>query len=128
MSLLRAISSIKPKKARQWSTSNFKETVLRTLENWVAELHRRYSPLPPGTSVAFFRLLFPEQDISRKYGLQETKLAKYLSEILSPHFGVKLLQDWQKADSLGCLGAQVLKVAEETSVVSQSSALTYFFH
>lgn len=122
VSLLRAISSINPKQAHQTKTSNSKEIALRTLTNWIAELHRRYSPLPPGTCLTFFRLFFPEEDVSRKYGMQETKLANYLCEILltsrSPHRSHSVLQDWQGTNAVGCLRAEVLKVVEEITSVS----------
>jgi len=53
----------------------------------------------------FFRLLFPEEDTKRKYGIQEKQLAGFLSEILG--VSRKELESWDLQDATGCLGNEL---------------------
>ncbi|KAJ3556675.1 hypothetical protein NM688_g1893 [Phlebia brevispora] len=122
--LVQAIAAIKPKafppsrKAAISSSSN-KHTPLCIFTNWVKELYRRYAPLPRGTASCIFRLLFPNTDVTRKYGMQEAKLSKHIIKILgvSAEKGGRGegLARWTSEDAdgqqrVGCLGAEVQKV------------------
>jgi len=76
VSLLHDISQIPPQKSRhpRWCDSEKGRVpypALNILHRWIAKLHNRYAPLQPNTTLTFFRLLFPEEDVGRKYGLQE---------------------------------------------------------
>ena len=64
-----------------------------------------------------FRLLFPEEDIQRKYGMQEQTLCDYLRDIFSP--GVQgAVCEWdrvfqaQEVQHAACLGEKVKKALE----------------
>ena len=80
--------------------------------------------MPSHTDATIFRLLFPDKDAARKYGMQETRLARYLAKI----FGISMeeggrgqgLRDWCSGGSqtVGCLGSEIEKVALDTDVVS----------
>jgi DNA ligase-4 len=72
----------------------------------------------PGLCKIFFRLLFPEEDIRRRYGIQETVLAKTLARgvfVLPTDSGSagRALMEWsgypQAAEEakLGCLGVEL---------------------
>ncbi|KAI5999562.1 DNA ligase/mRNA capping enzyme [Pisolithus albus] len=82
---------------------------------WVAALRRDYSPLPRGTTAIILRLLFPEEDMPRKYGLQEARLASYLGGCLDSSTvftrDTRKLKSWSKESSSGCLGEELLKFA-----------------
>lgn len=93
---------------------------MRTLNNWITELHSRFSPLPPDTTAVFFRLFFPEEDVQRKYGIQEKKLSDYLRDILSP--GVRgTTCEWdrvlQAQPDATCFGEKVVKAFKVMSMV-----------
>ncbi|KAI6125420.1 DNA ligase/mRNA capping enzyme [Pisolithus croceorrhizus] len=82
---------------------------------WVAALRRDYSPLPRGTTATILRLLFPEEDTPRKYGLQESRLASYLGGCLDSSTvfmrDARKLKSWSKESFSGCLGEELLKFA-----------------
>jgi len=78
---------------------------LNILNRWLDTLRKHYSPLPLGTTAIFFRLFFPEEDIKRKYEIQEKQLAGYLSEILG--VSRKKLESWDSQDATGCLGNEI---------------------
>lgn len=124
VSLLHEISKIKPRRA---GASPSKPTsgppkVVQILDRWIAELHRKFSPLPPDTMMHFFRLFFPEEDVRRKYELQETRLARHLADIFSVSTSSNSrgtrLRDWKSEKTLGCLGNEVRTVLEASSPVS----------
>ncbi|KAL4248499.1 ATP-dependent DNA ligase family protein [Abortiporus biennis] len=125
-SLIKAISSIKPNRAGQTKKPEHGSSrIVQTVNNWVAELHRRYSPWPNGTTSTFFRLIFPEEDVARKYGLQETLLARYLAEILNVSTEKegrgRALKEWNDESSLGCLGVEVEKILKFGPHVEEST-------
>ncbi|PSR73821.1 hypothetical protein PHLCEN_2v10391 [Hermanssonia centrifuga] len=135
-SLLQAIASVKPKKVGSKTDTRKPPAALQTLKRWIEEVHKRYSPLPPSTTEVFFRLLFPEEDVSRKYGIQEAKLAQYLAKILAVSTERdgrgRALVDWKAENSVGCLGAEVRNLMEQTYMIpkcikgqSCSHALNY---
>jgi DNA ligase 4 len=65
-----------------------------------------------------FKLLFPEDDVARKYDVKETHLARYLCDILGVSEGRGArLRSWSVPQAAGCLGGEVKKVMEEASAV-----------
>jgi DNA ligase 4 len=126
VSLLREISKVPPRTTRNLSTDS--HTTLRILNKWITELRQRYSPLPHGTTATVFLLLFPEDDLRRKYDMQEARLACQLAKC----FGVsaegrgELLRRWDGETTLGCLGGEVMKVLEEASSVSDTKVVLNF--
>ncbi|GAA5862001.1 hypothetical protein JCM1840_006904 [Sporobolomyces johnsonii] len=85
------------------------------VQDWINEIKKVHarpdSPLPHGTVTLFFRLLFPEEGVRRRYGFQELKLARELEK----YFGVAEGQfgrwaapsEGSRSESTGCLGAEV---------------------
>lgn len=78
-------------------------------------MRRNYSPLPRGTTASVLRLLFPEDDTQRKFGLQEALLAQYFGQCLDSSTvftgGAKYLKLWGQESASGCLGEELLKHA-----------------
>lgn len=93
---------------------------MQTFQNWVEELRRRFDPLPPGTTAAIFRLLFPDEDAKRKYDMQETRLAQSISRALcvshKMHERGESLAKWKAETAVGCLGLEVRRVIQESGV------------
>ncbi|EKM49924.1 uncharacterized protein PHACADRAFT_178551 [Phanerochaete carnosa HHB-10118-sp] len=128
--LCEAFASVEPKNAT--NTKNQKKNqesfCVKTLRNWTKALHERYSPLPDGTAATFFRLFFPEEDVSRKYGMQETRLAGYIADI----FGVSTNRDsrgaslrkWGGSDATGCLGREVQSLMEGTNDQQETRSIS----
>ncbi|TCD68425.1 hypothetical protein EIP91_010826 [Steccherinum ochraceum] len=116
-SLLREISFIPRKKKKTRATrSSGNPPAVETFRRWVDELRRLYPDLAPGTTATVFKLLFPEDDIARKYGMQEKILARYLADILlvstaSDGRG-RGLANWNASDAVGCLGCEVEAVMQ----------------
>ncbi|TFK32795.1 hypothetical protein BDQ12DRAFT_691997 [Crucibulum laeve] len=115
-SLLREISNIKPRKAEdpslgRDSANNTDYPAYHVLERWIANLRRRFGSMPAGTTAIVFRLLFPDQDVRRKYDLQETRLGRTLADCL----GVERdkLTKWKQEDASGSLGTEVRKVLKK---------------
>ncbi|KIL69500.1 hypothetical protein M378DRAFT_69647 [Amanita muscaria Koide BX008] len=81
---------------------------LRIFVRWVKELRRHFTPYPNGTMHNILRLLFPEEDVRRKYGMQEKLLGSALTQLI----GIKdeKLQCWNSAQGSGCLGQEVQKI------------------
>ena len=104
---------------------------MQTFENWVSELHRRYDPLPPGTTAIVFRFLFPEEDAKRKYDMQETRLAHTISKALclSRKGRGERLAAWKAETAVGCLGLEVRKViqGDEVLLFVRLQTLSYMF-
>jgi DNA ligase 4 len=125
VSLLYEIS--KASQCTAWNPSNGSHPILRMFIRWVAELRRKYSPLPRGTTAAVFLLLFPEEDSRRKYDMQETRLSRELAKC----FGVSMkgrgesLRLWNGETTVGCLGGEVMKVLDEASSVSESNHVDF---
>ncbi|KAJ7439863.1 hypothetical protein FB451DRAFT_1445409 [Mycena latifolia] len=114
VSLLREISHHRPRKAgirRDKYSASY--PALAVFRKWVARLRSEFSPLPEGTTKIVFRMLFPEEDTRRKYGMQETKLACALANC----FGIsaKALDQWRTDGSSGCLGQEVFNVLNKSS-------------
>lgn len=112
---------------------------LRLFRSWVAGLPAGTGPGPeacaPGTGALVFRLLFPEEDSRRRYGLQEILFGRSLGVALGVstrpgHAGQKLV-DWncsgvwdegksgdgerwaqkeERNEGSGCLGLEVMNV------------------
>lgn len=78
---------------------------LRVFVRWLDGLRKHFTPLPEGTTRSIFRLLFPEEDVRRKYGIQENRLASFLAKWI----GVpdRKLQCWKAAGASGCLGLEL---------------------
>lgn len=83
--------------------------------------------LAPGTALAFFRLLFPEDD-RRRYGMQEATLAQTLVDVLAVpasgrgaalfHWG-----DWSRTElRAGCLGLELRAVLQQSFSVRAPTA------
>lgn len=132
--LVDAFAQIKPHKAseKQPRDTRYVDTPeYQTFRRWVLALRERHSPLPPDTAAVVFRLLFPEEDIHRKYGLQETRLAQHLVKILGVSSETqgrgKRLQDWNGDDAVGCLGEEVKDVVAATTH-SQASTVCVTLH
>ena len=108
VSLCRAISEIEPVRAgdkKRESLVDGKSIPLarKRLRKWLEEIRRQYSPLPPGTFAAIMRLLFPEQDVDRKYSMQEKRLGDQLAQALGistekGHSG-RVLKSWNDWDT-----------------------------
>lgn len=79
-----------------------------------------------------FRLLFPEDDVRRKYGLQEIRMAQYLTKILGISTAAggrgERLRKWKGEDALGCLGKEVEMVMTGSSIVSLFCAVWDIAH
>jgi DNA ligase-4 len=67
--LVVAISSVEPKKMGTRSSGKPSRQA-RLLQRWIQKVKKEHataeSPLPPGTLVIFFRLLFPEEGVRRR--------------------------------------------------------------
>lgn len=115
-SLIREISKLP---ATQTGIKHDDYPALRVFRKWIEELHRRFSPLPSNATVICFRMLFPEEDIRRRYGIQETKMTKLLADC----FGIetKIFQKWSLEESSGCLGQELKVVLERSCSVNFSS-------
>ncbi|KAI0313273.1 hypothetical protein OF83DRAFT_1142144 [Amylostereum chailletii] len=134
VSLLRELSKIEPCPAGSLTKRNKlkdKDVVVHdynypartTFRNWCERLRREVDPLPPGTTSIIFRFLFPEQDVARKYGLQETMLGRHLSSIFvistaAGHRGA-FLKHWKDEAATGCLGSELRAVLSDVSSESQ---------
>ncbi|KAK7679443.1 hypothetical protein QCA50_017497 [Cerrena zonata] len=125
VNLLQQIATVprKPLKSSTHSADNNK--ISKIVDVWTKNLHDLYSPLPMGTASAFFRLFFPEEDSGRRYGLQEIKLGEIIAETLGvstePQGRGWPLLDWRAESAIGCLGAEVKNIMEETSDITVSN-------
>lgn len=117
VSLLRELAGLPAKSvSSRTNRSDASNHPARTVAaRWVAALRRDYSPLPRGTTAIVLRLLFPEEDTPRKYGLQEARLASYLGSCLDSSTvftrDTRKLKSWSKESFSGCLGEELLKFA-----------------
>ncbi|GJE91101.1 DNA ligase 4-like protein [Phanerochaete sordida] len=118
VSLCKAFADAAPKRATLTKNQpkNQVSHYVRTLTNWVQHLQEKHASLPDGTAATLLLFLFPEEDVSRKYGMQETRLAGYVADIL----GVSTDRDsrgaslrrWDEAGTAGCLGQEVRLLME----------------
>ncbi|KAM5530825.1 hypothetical protein V8D89_015515 [Ganoderma adspersum] len=128
--LVHAIADIKPHIATEKQPRNARyvdSPAYKTFKRWVTALRERYSPLPADTTTIVFRLLFPDEDCRRKYGMQETRLAQHLTKVLGVSSDTdgrgERLRNWKEEDALGCLGDEVLVIMSATAH-SQGSTTT----
>ncbi|KAF8325927.1 hypothetical protein F5887DRAFT_1065164 [Amanita rubescens] len=89
---------------------------------WVDELRRRFTLLPAGTTRSVFRLLFPEEDVQRKYGMQEKLLCTHLAQCTS--VPIEELRRWDVEGFSGCLGQEFQKALLTRSSTSIESPLS----
>lgn len=125
-SLVREISKSRPSESKTRSKRSGIDILdypaSKIFRRWVEELRARFSPLPPDTTAAYFRLLFPEEDVQRKYGIQETRMARLLADC----FGIdhKAFDSWSLEEATGCLGQEMKVVLERScSVIKNLPAL-----
>lgn len=115
-SLLREISQVPPLKSSARNQKTFEKEpnypAIQIFRRWFNKLNSDFSPLPKGTTAACFRLLFPEEDIRRKYDMQETRLAECLAHV----FGVdsEQFRAWNAEEASGCLGQEVKIVLQRS--------------
>ncbi|KAF8957438.1 hypothetical protein BDZ97DRAFT_1669960 [Flammula alnicola] len=104
--ILPSASKTRPRQAPR----PFDYPALQVFRKWVNALRTKFAPLPPHTTSICFRLLFPEEDIRRKYDIQETRMTQLLADC----FGVdlKVFEKWSLEEASGCLG-QELKIVLE---------------
>ncbi|KAI0831933.1 hypothetical protein BC628DRAFT_1350625 [Trametes gibbosa] len=121
--LVHAIAAIKPRRASEKQPRNTRcvdSPTYKTFKRWAGALHERYV-LPSRGTATIFRLLFPEEDVRRKYGMQETRLAQYLTKILgvssTSHLRGQRLRKWKGEDASGCLGNEVETVMAGSSSI-----------
>ncbi|KAF8625598.1 hypothetical protein AX15_005289 [Amanita polypyramis BW_CC] len=110
--LVNRLSTIELHRHPQHRSINREYPALQVFYHWLEELRRRFT-LSPGTTRTIFRLLFPEEDVRRKYGMQEKRLCFHLAQCL----GVpndELLR-WSTRDGSGCLGQEVQRVLSTRS-------------
>jgi DNA ligase-4 len=114
--LFRAFSTIKPYKAAQSHASDTRTKDI--FARWVKGIRTNYDPLPLGTTAALFRLVFPQVDGRRKYGMQEAKLASLLAQVFSLPDDMKAqLLGWKHGSGTGCLGSELERVLETRDIV-----------
>ncbi|KZT61412.1 hypothetical protein CALCODRAFT_9671 [Calocera cornea HHB12733] len=116
--LIEEFGKVKPENASRRSSSASSAGKSRkhmdVLQSWLARLDH---PLCPGTGTAFFHFLFPEEDMDRKYNMQEAKLSRLLADVFvvdaTPGKRGHRLACW-KESAEGCLGREVQLLLEET--------------
>jgi hypothetical protein len=113
-SLLREISNVPLARQRRVFPNQHgvchEYPALAIFRRWSTELHRNYVSLPKSTSDIVFTLLFPEEDVGRKYGMQEKRLARCLADCFG--IGKDALTKWCDEGREGCLGAEVCKILD----------------
>lgn len=120
-SVVREISKLPVRRTRAQRIEHNDYPALQVFRQWVEELYRRFSPLPSNTTAICFRMLFPEEDIHRRYDIQEFKMTQLLADC----FGVepKLFQKWSLEEASGCLGQELKVVLERSYSVNFSLSL-----
>ncbi|SCV74037.1 BQ2448_6469 [Microbotryum intermedium] len=76
---------------------------------WLSE------PMPPGTIVLWFRMMFPEEGVRRRYSIADTTMAAWLAEYLDlkKELRDELPSEWSRPDRerragvTGCLGLRI---------------------
>ncbi|EJD40837.1 hypothetical protein AURDEDRAFT_170030 [Auricularia subglabra TFB-10046 SS5] len=120
--LVESLSRIPPVRTAQSGGTRPSDKAHTLLRRWILSVQDHKdaaSGLAPGTALAFFRLLFPDDD-RRRYGMQETALAEALVDVLgisAAGRGKRLVHwgEWSRTDpKVGCLG-QELRQAYELS-------------
>ncbi|TFK51622.1 DNA ligase/mRNA capping enzyme [Heliocybe sulcata] len=117
ISLLENISRIQPRKARFSQRGTQPAPVLEIFRRWVAELTDDQGRAPANATAVVFRSLFPEEDVCRKYELQESRLAQYLIKIFAsaPRAARDRLANWDAQSTKGCLGTVIEDVMQSMS-------------
>ncbi|KZW03301.1 hypothetical protein EXIGLDRAFT_828657 [Exidia glandulosa HHB12029] len=111
--LVKTLSAVPPKPVGQRAP----DKAHTYLHKWIQSVQTHRDGLAPGTALAFFRLLFPEDD-RRRYSMQETALAQCLVDVLaipSSGRGAGLVGwgDWSRAQAkAGCLGLELEAVLQ----------------
>lgn len=108
------------------ATSGSKVQRENIFEDFVSRI-KRSGPLSQDTGPILFRLLFPEEDSNRKYGLQETALSrqimKYLRGLGLGEPQILSVRDWAgqsnktRTGRSGCLGEELGHVLRSRSLV-----------
>ncbi|KAG7443683.1 uncharacterized protein BT62DRAFT_325260 [Guyanagaster necrorhizus] len=114
-SLLTAISQVSHSKNTIASRSKADHPALNKFRLWVNAFRKRYPNPAKGTTAIVFRLLFPDEDVRRKYDMQEKQLAQALRDALATS-NPRLLK-WDQDGASGCLGAEVRQVMDQTSTI-----------
>ncbi|KAK0446631.1 hypothetical protein EV421DRAFT_1901481 [Armillaria borealis] len=112
-SLLTAIAQVSSNKNVKRSKTDY--PALTKFRLWVDAFRKRYPNPAKGTTATIFRLLFPEEDVRRKYDMQEKRLAQALGDALAT--SDPRLFKWDQDGASGCLGAEVRHVMEKTSTI-----------
>ena len=99
---------------------------LRVFSRWVAYLRTTFeNQVIEDSSIPIFQLLFPDIDVSRRYDMQEARLAQHLAQTFgissNPGGGGSCLSRWSTDGSSGCLGAEVSKLLSTAAGVSAFS-------
>lgn len=76
--LVHSLQSLKHKTKKN-SNPNGNKTPLSIFTSWLKSLGPK-SSLPPNTGSTLFKLLYPDQDITRRYGFSANTLARELSD------------------------------------------------
>ncbi|KAI0642398.1 hypothetical protein C8Q79DRAFT_251688 [Trametes meyenii] len=125
--LAQAISAIKPhtSQERQPRNTRWADTpAYKTFNRWLIALRERYSPLPAGTTAAVLLLLFPEEDVRRKYGMQEARLGQHILKIIGASSLCEgrgeNLRRWNHEGAPGCLGNEVEQLMASSSTRNMS--------
>ncbi|KAK0467324.1 uncharacterized protein EV420DRAFT_1636338 [Desarmillaria tabescens] len=123
-SLLTAIAQVSSNKSAKVPRYKADYPALNKFRLWVDAFRKRYPNPAKGTTAIIFRLLFPEEDVRRKYDMQEKRLAQALGDALATS-DPRLLK-WDQDGASGCLGAEVRHVMNQTSTIDpeQPSRLT----
>ncbi|KAF9525984.1 hypothetical protein CPB83DRAFT_896582 [Crepidotus variabilis] len=124
--LIRQISKIPPSPPGKSPSTTKDHPATRVFERWTTELRRQFSPLPSGTTAICFRFLFPEEDIQRKYDIQENRLTNLIANCYGMDSTSFDLLGGEEAT--GCLGHEVKSIlmkafSEDRKLQSQLTLL-----
>ncbi|KAE8267193.1 hypothetical protein A4X09_0g5152 [Tilletia walkeri] len=100
-----------------------KEAVREATRDWIQKLPAGQGPGPqaclPGTTEAVFRLLFPEEDVRRRFRIKESTMIKHLSRAVNDDQATAALQAWNKSTAArklttgsGCLAIEFIHQLE----------------
>ncbi|TFK71618.1 DNA ligase/mRNA capping enzyme [Pluteus cervinus] len=109
------------------SLNNARRTTSSTpvdiFQRWTQEAIRLYPSSCAHATSIIFDLLFPSDDVNRTYGIQETKLARYISRALG--VDAASLLNWDSEGSSGVLGVETKKIMQQHHTLESSqSSLT----
>ncbi|KAH8832609.1 hypothetical protein DL96DRAFT_1582827 [Flagelloscypha sp. PMI_526] len=114
--LVAAIASVKPTPKRKSPVTANKVTPEQQAAHWVRSL--KEFRLDYGSWGAILRLLFPEDDVQRRYGMQEPLLLTNLIQCL----GIRNndFEEWEK--TYDCLGSAVKAALERSCPIPDESS------